>query len=108
MLNATASRYSSLVVRRRDATMPAMLRKNAAAMSGRSRCTLAKLCRDSTWNSLASVVRADRKSTRLNSSHDQISYAVFCLKKKNNPTSVDMVKKEFKKQKKLTKKQRNN
>src|SRR5206468_11480338 len=27
-------------------------------------------------------VRADRKSTRLNSSHDQISYAVFCLKKK--------------------------
>ena len=24
----------------------------------------------------------DRKSTRLNSSHDQISYAVFCLKKK--------------------------
>src|SRR2546428_14152249 len=27
----------------------------------------------------------DRKSTRLNSSHDQISYAVFCLKKKNWP-----------------------
>src|SRR2546428_3434538 len=27
-------------------------------------------------------VREDRKSTRLNSSHDQISYAVFCLKKK--------------------------
>src|SRR2546428_5284207 len=26
----------------------------------------------------------DRKSTRLNSSHDQISYAVFCLKKKKN------------------------
>src|SRR3982751_6712287 len=26
--------------------------------------------------------RGDRKSTRLNSSHDQISYAVFCLKKK--------------------------
>src|SRR2546421_7954210 len=29
----------------------------------------------------------DRKSTRLNSSHDQISYAVFCLKKKNNEVS---------------------
>src|SRR3712207_7155437 len=28
----------------------------------------------------------DRKSTRLNSSHANISYAVFCLKKKNNPT----------------------
>src|SRR3712207_7408125 len=30
------------------------------------------------------VVRADRKSTRLNSSHANISYAVFCLKKKNH------------------------
>src|SRR5690606_39395732 len=29
---------------------------------------------------------ADRKSTRLNSSHVKISYAVFCLKKKNNLT----------------------
>src|SRR3712207_8078507 len=28
--------------------------------------------------------RPDRKSTRLNSSHANISYAVFCLKKKNN------------------------
>src|SRR3989440_4390894 len=28
--------------------------------------------------------KQDRKSTRLNSSHDQISYAVFCLKKKKN------------------------
>src|SRR3712207_9428311 len=32
--------------------------------------------------SLASQSRADRKSTRLNSSHANISYAVFCLKKK--------------------------
>src|SRR2546430_10967581 len=29
----------------------------------------------------------DRKSTRLNSSHSQISYAVFCLNKKNTDTS---------------------
>src|SRR2546430_7406461 len=36
---------------------------------------------------------ADRKSTRLNSSHSQISYAVFCLKKKNNirSTGVDVL-----------------
>src|SRR3712207_7632014 len=43
------------------------------------------------WNALADLhVRArDRKSTRLNSSHANISYAVFCLKKKNNgPGSV--------------------
>src|SRR2546430_13569751 len=31
---------------------------------------------------------ADRKSTRLNSSHSQISYAVFCLKKKQTTYSV--------------------
>src|SRR2546430_3255523 len=30
----------------------------------------------------SSASRVDRKSTRLNSSHSQISYAVFCLKKK--------------------------
>src|SRR2546422_2784418 len=31
----------------------------------------------------------DRKSTRLNSSHGYISYAVFCLKKKNNTISFE-------------------
>src|SRR2546427_13140492 len=31
---------------------------------------------------------ADRKSTRLNSSHSQISYAVFCLKKKKNTSAT--------------------
>src|SRR2546428_6280948 len=33
--------------------------------------------------------RGDRKSTRLNSSHDQISYAVFCLKKKRPNTLIN-------------------
>src|SRR5258708_14317869 len=32
--------------------------------------------------------RLDRKSTRLNSSHQIISYAVFCLKKKKNNTTM--------------------
>src|SRR5204863_7720876 len=32
------------------------------------------------------MVERDRKSTRLNSSHVEISYAVFCLKKKTNPS----------------------
>src|SRR3712207_9471251 len=32
--------------------------------------------------------RADRKSTRLNSSHANISYAVFCLKKKKKKTNI--------------------
>src|SRR2546427_1209656 len=34
-----------------------------------------------------SQTREDRKSTRLNSSHSQISYAVFCLKKKKSTLS---------------------
>src|SRR3712207_8701879 len=33
----------------------------------------------------------DRKSTRLNSSHANISYAVFCLKKKNNLPTVSSI-----------------
>src|SRR3712207_7117413 len=51
---------------------------------------------DATWNgnlaqgrgvvtaSTSNAFSQDRKSTRLNSSHANISYAVFCLKKKNN------------------------
>src|SRR5690348_17745191 len=48
--------------------------------------------------------RQDRKSTRLNSSHPSISYAVFCLKKKKkkNNTNKTITKK------KKTKKNRNN
>src|SRR2546430_17191798 len=36
-----------------------------------------------TFKTIPNSHTVDRKSTRLNSSHSQISYAVFCLKKKN-------------------------
>src|SRR2546427_3518599 len=36
--------------------------------------------------------RGDRKSTRLNSSHSQISYAVFCLKKKKKKIKQNTIK----------------
>src|SRR3712207_7552051 len=36
----------------------------------------------------------DRKSTRLNSSHANISYAVFCLKKKKNHTNINYTSNE--------------
>src|SRR5437588_5102205 len=39
-------------------------------------------------------VEQDRKSTRLNSSHTVISYAVFCLKKKNNTSENNNHSKE--------------
>src|SRR5437879_8565062 len=54
------------------------VREGAAA--GRSRRRLASLL--SVRGSDGPSVRPDRKSTRLNSSHRCISYAVFCLKKK--------------------------
>src|SRR2546430_8715203 len=38
---------------------------------------------------IAAIEQGDRKSTRLNSSHSQISYAVFCLKKKKTTTPTD-------------------
>src|SRR6266496_4884830 len=44
--------------------------------------------------------RADRKSTRLNSSHVEISYAVFCLKKKKKTKDRTYEKKTKKKKKK--------
>src|SRR5688572_32171091 len=54
-------------------TLPIALRGSSST----KRTTRGRLCgvrSEATW--------ADRKSTRLNSSHSQISYAVFCLKKK--------------------------
>src|SRR2546430_4137762 len=45
--------------------------------------------KDSPRRKREGVYESDRKSTRLNSSHSQISYAVFCLKKKkNNKTAL--------------------
>src|SRR2546430_7338273 len=41
------------------------------------------------------VDQQDRKSTRLNSSHSQISYAVFCLKKKKPPFSHNSPRKQY-------------
>src|SRR2546428_8182319 len=49
--------------------------------------TAAFVVRAQEGNSPAAAV-VDRKSTRLNSSHDQISYAVFCLKKKKRKTQT--------------------
>src|SRR5580692_12755062 len=47
-------------------------------------------------------LRRDRKSTRLNSSHSQISYAVFCLKKKKK-NKIQILNKKKKKRRKNTK-----
>src|SRR5437899_11634256 len=60
---------------------------------GSSACHSSDLCRTACWLEefpeipLASRRSEDRKSTRLNSSHLGISYAVFCLKKKKHPNT---------------------
>src|SRR5690349_22460179 len=46
---------------------------------------------------MVSAVPPDRKSTRLNSSHVEISYAVFCLKKKKKKKQKTINKKKKKK-----------
>src|SRR3989442_4573041 len=62
----------------------ALARSNAGSAPAQARAWISKM--DSAYarstSSMAERAYADRKSTRLNSSHVRISYAVFCLKKK--------------------------
>src|SRR5947209_17437665 len=51
-------------------------------LASRSFVSLCKLAKDRRYQICLTYFLADRKSTRLNSSHANISYAVFCLKKK--------------------------
>src|SRR3712207_8846918 len=59
--------------------------------AGRGRLTgkeprITRITRMKTEDRQLFCLHSDRKSTRLNSSHANISYAVFCLKKKNDPS----------------------
>src|SRR5690554_7355228 len=56
-------------------------------MPGLHALTLHQL-RDGVGQLYLATCSGDRKSTRLNSSHVRISYAVFCLKKKNNSDDI--------------------
>src|SRR5690606_41186043 len=47
--------------------------------------------RERRWGYSSSAAQRDRKSTRLNSSHVKISYAVFCLKKKMNHDKAGVI-----------------
>src|SRR6266496_5736397 len=49
------------------------------------------------WEMVRRHLTEDRKSTRLNSSHVEISYAVFCLKKKKKKYITHIIKKKKKK-----------
>src|SRR5437764_1807154 len=58
-----------------------------------SRCRPSSCCRSPATGWVARSTR-DRKSTRLNSSHRCISYAVFCLKKKNKQIQINTTRQE--------------
>src|SRR2546429_3826915 len=61
-----------------------LFRSNASAQSSNTRhWVVASKSRCVIWKS------GDRKSTRLNSSHGYISYAVFCLKKKKKHQTIE-------------------
>src|SRR3712207_6938408 len=55
--------------------------------SGKAGLLAAQVAQDTVEQLWKLIEEEDRKSTRLNSSHANISYAVFCLKKKNKPRS---------------------
>src|SRR5438270_6429722 len=63
---------------------PALSVRNAMMKRSDGRSVFTSTLRSSVWSGSAQWASSasDRKSTRLNSSHSQISYAVFCLKKK--------------------------
>src|SRR5206468_11782681 len=93
----TTSSLTVLLSRKRQTPRSTLFPYTTLFRSPRPRATRSKPTTRRTWcASRTQRVRAspggysppktsspDRKSTRLNSSHDQISYAVFCLKKKN-------------------------
>src|SRR2546430_8533565 len=77
----------------RSNTQTPLEKRRANQLPSRRRRSETRLLKILEPISLAIVARysSDRKSTRLNSSHSQISYAVFCLKKKKTKTSNELL-----------------
>src|SRR2546421_9647419 len=73
----TLSLHDALPISKNAEFISASRSSTSKSMAGYSETPLLKKL------GIKSGFHIDRKSTRLNSSHDQISYAVFCLKKKN-------------------------
>src|SRR5256885_16763301 len=92
----TESLYEEWKTKPEDGVLRAELKKNLAALQKDAGLIADQRLEDSAGKALKALDKtstmpltpflreADRKSTRLNSSHLVISYAVFCLKKKKN------------------------
>src|SRR5438445_11690435 len=85
---ASCPAFFFLMIRRppRSTLFPytTLFRSDCHAIAGRSEFIVPWLDNDLPDLLARNVDHGDRKSTRLNSSHANISYAVFCLKKKKN------------------------
>src|SRR5438876_5948730 len=84
----TLSLHDALPILRSRQVCQQVLRTQAAVqIRGQQRANPAHAL-GATASRFASLPEEDRKSTRLNSSHPSISYAVFCLKKKKTKTKM--------------------
>src|SRR5207248_8802311 len=81
ILSSDSGAKTTIVVRVEFTTGQAISRSASSAACQPATPTATRRCTASTTTTASSTT--DRKSTRLNSSHRTISYAVFCLKKKN-------------------------
>src|SRR2546430_12387455 len=87
--------YTTLFRSQRTDDVPRSVLAAAATFSGASRfkqVTADDRDREPAAKSRPTAHGRDRKSTRLNSSHSQISYAVFCLKKKKKMTNTSVLR----------------
>src|SRR5690625_6807224 len=80
---------------RRSSDLPVVTRVSTATLALESLAMMASSTASDIWSHILSgwpeVTDSDRKSTRLNSSHVAISYAVFCLQKINRTNHVLLV-----------------
>src|SRR5256886_13727128 len=86
MSNLSSYFFFFLMIRRppRSTLFPYTTLFRSASVQEALRGVARNLMKNHLHHCAAKALRRDRKSTRLNSSHSQISYAVFCLKKKKN------------------------
>src|SRR5688572_5381078 len=89
-----ASIPSALKISMDEAATPRITSACGFAFSAR---ILAVMTPVESRTNLRSMFGLDRKSTRLNSSHSQISYAVFCLKKKKKKKKKKTIEIKYKK-----------
>src|SRR5690625_5521451 len=88
--NVTKNGQISVIIKRKNDMIKISVEDNGIGFTKEELNKLAKHRKSETSNGGVGLynVNQDRKSTRLNSSHVAISYAVFCLKKKKRETAV--------------------